>query len=228
MIHFYGRWIEFLYLRQNGNGTNLQAIIDAIRDGSIQDAEIVRVVSNRAAAKGLIRAKEAKIPTLYHNLKKFGENNPIDQDKPELLRQNYDKVLADLILKDHPNLVIAVGWMHIVSEAFLDPLTKAGVPTINLHPALPGAYSGVNAIARAHQDFMQGLTTKTGVMVHYVIIEVDAGETLVVKELDIQPGESLEELEKRMHSLEWLAIVQGVQLAIEKLPISGTSTSNPI
>ncbi|KAL8770724.1 MAG: hypothetical protein Q9209_003591 [Squamulea sp. 1 TL-2023] len=209
-------------------GTNLQAIIDAIQDGSIKDAEIVRVVSNRAAAKGLMRAKEAKIPTLYHSLKKFREQNTIGQDKPEVLRQHYDKVLADLILKDHPNLVIAVGWMHIVSGAFLDPLTEAGVPIINLHPALPGAYSGANAIARAYEDFMQGSITKTGVMVHYVIAEVDAGEPLVVKELDIQPGESLGELEKRMHSLEWVAIVQGVQLAIKRLLTSSTSTETPV
>ncbi|KAL8857081.1 MAG: hypothetical protein Q9178_006373 [Gyalolechia marmorata] len=204
-------------------GTNLQAIIDAIKDGTIQNAEIVRVVSNRAAAKGLLRAQEADIPTLYHNLRKFGEQNPHHQDNPDLLRQDYDKKLADLVLEDQPNIVVAAGFMHVLSAAFLDPLAKAGIPAINLHPALPGQFNGINAISRAHHAFVQGSITKTGLVVHYMIAEVDAGEPLVIKELNLQPGESLEQLEQRMHSLEWLAIVEGVQLAIKSLPAGSTS-----
>ncbi|KAL8997160.1 MAG: hypothetical protein Q9169_003487 [Polycauliona sp. 2 TL-2023] len=198
-------------------GTNLQAIINAIEDGSIQNAKIVRVVSNRAAAKGLVRAKEANIPTLYHNLKKFEEQNPQYLDDPKALRHNYDISLADLVLEDQPSLLVAAGFMHVLSPAFLDPLATLGIPAINLHPALPGTFNGINAIARAHQAFIDGTITKTGLTVHYMIAEVDAGEPLVVKDLIIQPEETLEQLEQRMHALEWLAIVEGVQVVIKTL-----------
>ncbi|KAL8773083.1 MAG: hypothetical protein Q9194_004428 [Teloschistes cf. exilis] len=203
-------------------GTNLQAIIDAVKDGEIKDANIVRVISNRVKAFGLQRAKEAGIPTLYHNLKKFGEQSPQYQDDLQL-RETYDKALAELVLQDQPHLVVCAGWMHIVSPAFLNPLERAGIPAINLHPALPGAFNGINAIERAYQAFLEGSIAKTGVMIHYVISEVDAGKPLVIKELDIIKGETCAQLEQRMHSLEWVVIVQGVQLALSNLP----SVKNP-
>lgn len=59
--------------------------------------------------------------------------------------------------------------MHILSSTFLDSLKSANVPIINLHPALPGAYNGANAIERAHKDFLDGKSTKMGVMIHYVM-----------------------------------------------------------
>ncbi|KAI4187279.1 MAG: hypothetical protein L6R41_002915 [Letrouitia leprolyta] len=199
----------------SGNGTNLQAIIDAINDGRIQQAQIVQVISNRLNAYGRRRASDAGIPTAYHNLKKFGEQHP--DLKGNTLREQYDKALADLVLADRPNLVVCAGFMHILSPAFLDPLAESGVPALNLHPALPGCFPGVDAIGRAYQAYQDDSITKTGIMVHYVIAEIDAGEPLVIKELPIDSGESLAQLEDRMHHLEWQAIVEGVQLAIQNL-----------
>ncbi|KAL8949322.1 MAG: hypothetical protein Q9222_004561 [Ikaeria aurantiellina] len=187
----------------------------------IENAEVVRVISNRLKAYGLQRAREAGIPTHYHNLKKFGEQHPDIQD-PLLLRRLYDESLANLVLDKKPDLVVCAGWMHIVSPSFLDPLEKASVPAINLHPALPGAFNGIDAIERAHQAFLQGKVNKTGVMIHYVILEVDEGQPLVVKEININQGESCDQLAERMHKLEWLAIVEGVQLAINNLPDNRT------
>lgn len=184
------------------------------------------MVSNRAAAKGLIRAKEAKIPTLYHNLKKFGEQNPGYQHDPELLRQKYDGSLADLVLQDQPNLIVAAGFMHVLSPAFLDPLAKLGIPAINLHPALPGQFNGINAIARAHQAFSQGIITKTGLTVHYMIAEVDAGNP-DSQGFDYPTRRNPEHLEQRMHTQEWLAIVEGVQFAIRNLSMAGTTVGDP-
>lgn len=126
------------------------------------------------------------------------------------------------------DIVVGAGYMLIVTEAFLGPLAKAGIPAINLHPALPGAFNGINAIQRAHQAFLEGKITKTGCMVHYVISEVDAGKPLVVKELDIQEGETLAQLEERIHTLEWIAIVEGVQLAIKNLSNGTIHATDPI
>lgn len=178
------------------------------------------MISNRLNAYGRRRASDAGIPTAYHNLKKFGEQHPDLKDNT--LRENYDKALADLVLADRPNLVVCAGFMHILSPAFLDPLAESGVPALNLHPALPGCFPGVDAIGRAYKAFQDGSVTKTGIMVHYVIAEIDAGQPLVIKELDIDKGETLEQLENRMHQLEWQAIVEAVQLAIENLRNAGS------
>jgi phosphoribosylglycinamide formyltransferase len=109
--------------------------------------------------------------------------------------------------------------MHILAPSFLDPLAAAGVPIINLHPALPGRYDGAHAIERAYNDFQAGKLEngRTGVMIHYVISEVDRGEPILVKEIECQQRESLEALEERIHRVEHVAIVEGAGLAIENL-----------
>ena len=98
--------------------------------------------------------------------------------------------------------------MHIVSPEFLAVLN--GVPCINLHPALPGQFDGIEAIKRAYDAFANGTLKdgKTGVMVHEVIAEVDRGAPIVVQEVECKKGESLEELEGRIHEVEHKIIVE--------------------
>lgn len=109
--------------------------------------------------------------------------------------------------------------MHILAPTFLAPLALAGIPVINLHPALPGAYDGTRAIERAYNDFQDGKLEggKTGVMIHYVISEVDRGEPILVREVEVRPGEGLGELEERIHGVEHEAIVEGTRRAVERL-----------
>lgn len=109
--------------------------------------------------------------------------------------------------------------MHILAPTFLDPLSAAGVPCINLHPALPGKYDGIDAIGRAYKDFQDGKleNDETGVMIHYVISEVDAGQPILVQKVKILEGETLEELTERIHEVEHKAIVQGTEMAIDML-----------
>lgn len=78
-------------------------------------------------------------------------------------------------------------------------IAKASIPIINLHPALPGAFNGANAIGRAWQAFQHGEIAATGVMIHYVISEVDMGEPIVVRDIECRTGESESELETRIH-----------------------------
>jgi phosphoribosylglycinamide formyltransferase len=75
------------------------------------------------------------------------------------------------------------------------------IPCINLHPALPGAFDGADAIGRAYQAFQEGKIEKTGVMVHRVVAEVDRGEPLVVRDIPIHQGETKEELETHIHQV---------------------------
>ena len=109
------------------------------------------------------------------------------------------------------------GWMHILSDPFITALKSANVPIINLHPALPGEFSGANAIQRAHEAFERGEIQGTGVMVHYVIGEVDMGEPIVVKEVECWQGESESDLAGRIHEVEWKAIVEGAGIVLKDL-----------
>ncbi|KAL2047340.1 hypothetical protein N7G274_001361 [Stereocaulon virgatum] len=191
----------------SGSGTNLQALIDAVKDNALPNASIVRVISNRKAAYGLIRAQNEGIPHEYHNLVRF-KKLYVDEQKA---RYECDRALADLVMEDSPDLVICAGWMHILAPSFLSPLAEAGVEIINLHPALPGQFNGAGAIARAQKAWFDGEIDKTGVMIHKVIAEVDEGSPLLVVEIPFIRGvdESMEALEQRIHEIEHKAIVEG-------------------
>ncbi len=183
----------------SGSGTNLQAIIDAIAAQTL-DAEIAVVVSNRRAAYGLTRAEEAGIPTLYFPLKPYTEAGKS--------RADYDADLAQEVAHFAPDLVVLAGWMHILSPAFLNRFPQA---VINLHPALPGAFSGANAIERSFDAFQQDPTVTGGCMVHYAVPEVDAGPVLVQETVPILPGDRLEDFEARLHETEHRLIVEAIR-----------------
>lgn len=155
----------------SGEGSNLQALIDASTT-TMPYLKIIRVISNKAKANGLNRAKAASIPTTYHNLisGKYYASGEQDEQKKKAGREQYDAKLAELVLADSPDIVICAGWMHVLSPEFLDPLAKKKIPIINLHPALPGKYDGKDAIKRAYDDYHRGKLEhdRTGIMIHYV------------------------------------------------------------
>ncbi|KAI1202032.1 formyl transferase [Nemania serpens] len=206
----------------SGNGTNLQALIDACASGVIAGS-IVKVTVNRKDAYAVKRAENAQppIPTDYFNLVKHGflaagEKNP---QKVKEARFNYDAALAERILADKPELIVLAGWMHVMSTGFLNPVAAAGVPIINLHPALPGMYDGAGAIKRAYEDFKAGKLENdtTGIMIHYVVEEVDRGAPVLTQEIKIQDGESLEDLERRIHGYEHELIVKATALLAQSI-----------
>ncbi|RDW67685.1 putative phosphoribosylglycinamide formyltransferase [Coleophoma cylindrospora] len=205
----------------SGNGSNLQALIDATTTKLVPNVQIVHVISNKKNAYGLTRAEKAAIPTTYHNLiagkyMKSGETDPVVKQKA---REAYDADLAEIVLQTGCDLVVCAGFMHVLAPTFLDPLSARRVPVINLHPALPGKYDGISAIKRAYDDFQAGKLEGgvTGVMVHFVISEVDRGQPIVVREVQCKSGETLDELETRMHEVEHSIIVEGTVLAISSL-----------
>lgn len=204
----------------SGEGSNLQALIDATTT-IMPYMKIVRVISNRAAANGLNRAKKASIPTTYHNLISGGYLSSGEKD-PEIRqsgRERYDGDLARIVLADEPDLVVLAGFLHILSPEFLNPLGNKKVPIINLHPALPGKYDGAGAIERAYDDYHKGKLEHdtTGIMIHYVISEVDRGQPIVVRQIKCQTPETLDELKQRIHSHEHELILEGTAMAIHNL-----------
>jgi formyltetrahydrofolate-dependent phosphoribosylglycinamide formyltransferase len=189
----------------SGGGTNLQALIDAIKAG-VLEAEICLVVSNRKDAYGLERAKNAKLETLYVPLKPYR-----DAGKS---REEYDADLASSIAKFEPDLIVQAGWMHILSTAFLDRFPRR---VINLHPALPGEFDGANAIARAWEAHKKSNLERTGVMIHWVIPQVDAGEVIISREVEFLEDDTLDSFEARLHMLEHQLIVEGTRRALKLL-----------
>lgn len=128
----------------SGNGSNFQALIDAVADGRIPDSTIVQLVVNRGKAYATTRADNSNIPWEYFNLIAHGFQAKTDKD-PESIQQarnKYDAALASKILESdqRPDLIVLAGWMYIFGEHFLDPISKAGIRIINLHPALPGGF----------------------------------------------------------------------------------------
>jgi phosphoribosylglycinamide formyltransferase len=209
----------------SASGTNLQAIIDATqRPGStISHCRVVRVISNKKAAYGLKRAAASNppIPTTVHNLISGGylASGEKDPDTIRSGREAYDAELARIVLADAPDIVVCAGFMHVVSHAFLRPLDLAFVPIINLHPALPGRYDGIGAIERAWNDAQRGTLQdgETGVMVHYVIEEVDSGEPIMVRRVGVGKEESLESLTQKIHEVEHELLVEATSEAVSRL-----------
>ena len=177
----------------SGNGSNLQAILDACACGELP-ARVVAVVSNKADAYGLERARQAGISAIV--LEKFK-----DQD-----RRAYDAQLAEIVAAYQPEWVVLVGWMRILTSAFLDHFTNR---VINLHPALPGTFPGTHAIERAYEAWQRGEIDRTGVMVHLVPDEgVDVGPVLGTRKIIFRPDESLEKFEDRIHKIEHDLLVE--------------------
>ncbi|MRR30099.1 phosphoribosylglycinamide formyltransferase, partial [bacterium] len=160
----------------SGNGSNLQAILDAIQAGSLP-AEIKAVVSNTKEAYGLERARLAGIPAVVKTKRKEQE------------REQYDAELAEIVSSYQPDFVILAGWMRILTMAFIGVFPNR---VINLHPALPGTFPGVNAIERAWQAYQKREINHTGVMVHLVPDEgVDLGPVLAQRIVEINPQDTL-------------------------------------
>jgi phosphoribosylglycinamide formyltransferase len=137
----------------------------------------------------------------------------------DLARSEYDADLAKIITNysTKTDLIVCAGWMHIVTPNFLNPIAEAGIKIINLHPALPGEFAGANAIGRAWEAGQKEGLKRTGVMIHEVIAEVDAGDAIVTREVEIRQGETEEQLEERMHAVEHKLIVEGTHKTLEGL-----------
>lgn len=177
----------------SGNGSNLQAVLDACRSGELP-ARVTAVISNQPQAYGLIRARQAGVETV--SLPK----------QPGQTRREYDAALADLAAGFEPDYVILAGWMRLLTSDFLSRFPNR---VVNLHPALPGTFPGTHAIERAYAAWQSGEIDRSGVMIHLVPDEgVDSGPVLAAEPILFQPGESLEQFEARVHALEHRLLVQ--------------------
>ena len=183
----------------SGNGTNLQAILDACNQERLA-AETVAVVCNRLKAYGLTRTYQAGLPSVILPVRK-------DQE-----RCDYDWQLAEIVKHFKPDWIILAGWMRMLTNVFINQFPNQ---VINLHPALPGMFPGLHSIERAYQDWLLGKISYTGVMVHLVNDEgMDDGPLLNRRIVNINQGDTLETLEERVHAVEHELLVETIQSLI--------------
>ncbi|EGG19003.1 phosphoribosylglycinamide formyltransferase [Cavenderia fasciculata] len=192
----------------SGNGSNLQAIIDAIENKTLEGVSISAVISNKSEAFGLKRAEKHNIATRVFSLQKYLK------DDASRNRNDYGIELAKIIREYNPKLIVLAGWMIILPASFLVEFEKNQpiIDVINLHPALPGQFAGAHAIERAYESFQKGEIDHTGLMVHKVIEEIDAGQVILTANVDIKKEDTLSDLEERMHSVEHTTLVNAIKL----------------
>jgi len=162
----------------SGRGSTLQAIIDAIRDGRLS-ATIAVVISNRADAAGLLRARDAGIETLVMDHRAYPS------------REDYDRSLARELRSRDVGLVCLAGFMRLLSAEFIAAYPNA---VLNIHPALLPAFPGLHA---QRQALAHGVKV-SGATVHLVDAELDAGPIVLQAAVPVRDDDTEETLAARI------------------------------
>ena len=180
----------------SGNGSNLQAIIDACKSGII-NGKVVGVISNRDDAFGLERAKKDNIPSKVINHNNY--NTRID----------FDQKLVSTIKKFQPDLVVLAGFMRILSpimtSAFKDKM-------INIHPSLLPKYPGLNT----HEQVIANNDAEHGVTIHSVSEELDGGPIIAQSKILVNKKQKLDDLIERIHKVEHMIFPKVISMIASK------------
>lgn len=168
----------------SGSGTNLQAILDAIDSGTLS-ATVAVVLSNRADAGGLARAKQAGIPTVTLDHRSFDSREAFDQAMIEQLDQH------------QPDTVVLAGFMRILSAAFVRHYAGR---LINIHPSLLPKYRGLHTHARA----LEAGDSEHGCSIHFVTEELDGGPLIAQAPLAVLANDTEDSLSNRVQQREHL------------------------
>ena len=174
----------------SGGGTNLQAIIDAVKDGTITNTELVAVISNNANAYALTRAKENGIEALCISPKDYAD------------RADFHKALLEKINELKVDLIVLAGYLVKIPEEMVHQYSHR---IINIHPSLIPSFCGVGYYGlHVHEAVLEKGVKVTGATVHYVDEGMDTGEIIAQKPVMVEEGDTPEILQKRvMEQAEW-------------------------
>lgn len=163
----------------SGGGTNLQSIIDAVENGTLA-SEVVCVISNKASAYGLERARKHNIPA-FHVDPKNG---------------HYDEELLALLLEQKVELVVCAGYLKIMDEKLVNTF-KGRI--INIHPSLLPKYGGMGYFGiHVHEAVIAAGEKESGATVHYIDTGVDTGEIILQRQLEVLEDDTPESLQQRI------------------------------
>jgi phosphoribosylglycinamide formyltransferase-1 len=166
----------------SGNGGNLQAIINAVKKGRIK-ASLELVLSDRSDAFALQRARKAGIDSVHFDPKAFSS------------REEFDRKVISCLKEAKIDFVVLAGYMRLLSPLFIKTYPRK---ILNIHPALLPSFKGMHGIKDA---FEYGVKV-TGVSVHFVSEEMDAGEIIAQDVVRITPKDTLQSLSRKIHRLE--------------------------
>lgn len=167
----------------SGSGRNLQALIDGQQAGRLPNVEIAAVISNRANAYGLERARAAGIPATVLSHTNFQS------------REAFDTALAECIDRFQPQLIVLAGFMRILTEAFTQHYAGR---MLNIHPSLLPKYQGLNT----HQRALDAGDDEHGASVHFVSAELDGGPVVIQGKVSVLAGDTAEILADRVMNIE--------------------------
>lgn len=183
----------------SGGGTNLQAIIDAVKDGTITNTELVAVISNNANAYALTRAKENGIEALCISPKDYAD------------RADFHKALFEKINELKVDLIVLAGYLVKIPEEMVHQYSHR---IINIHPSLIPSFCGVGYYGlHVHEAVLEKGVKVTGATVHYVDEGMDTGEIIAQKPVMVEEGDTPEILQKRvMEQAEWKLLPAAINM----------------
>lgn len=188
----------------SGGGTNLQALIDAEKSGIITNGKIELVISNKANAYALERAKQAGIATCVFEKKDFSD------------REGFEEAIISALEDSGIELIVLAGFMCILSERFTNRYRNR---ILNVHPSLIPSFCGEGFYGlHVHEAALNYGVKVTGATVHFVNEIPDGGKIILQKAVEIKDGDTPEILQKRvMEEAEWKILPEAVELISKEI-----------
>lgn len=188
----------------SGNGTNLQALINAQKNKIIKSGKIELVISNNSNAFALKRAEKSKIPFEIISKKECKEI------------EEFEKKLKEILKSYKIELIVLAGFMSVLSKNFVKDYTKR---IINIHPSLIPSFCGKNFYGiKVHEEAIKRGVKITGATTHFVNEIIDGGEIIMQKAVKVLNNDTAEKLQKRvMESAEWIILPKTVEKVCKSL-----------
>ena len=187
----------------SGNGSNLQALLDAEAKGDLAEGRIALVVSDQRDAYALDRAGSAGVETFVLEGEGFAS------------REEYDKAISAQLKDKNIDMIVLAGFMRLLSAAFVEEYAGR---ILNIHPALLPSFKGVHGIQDAYKHGVK----VTGVTVHIVSAEMDDGPIIAQVSVTIEENDTLESLEEKIHAQEHKLYPEAVRLFVQgKIQVDG-------
>ena len=181
----------------SGGGTNLQAILDAVKEGRITNTKIEAVISNNAGAYALTRAKENQIPAVLLSPKEYPD------------RAGYHAAFMEKMRELSPDLIVLAGFLVRIPK---EMTTEFEGKIINIHPSLIPSFCGVGYYGlKVHEAVLARGVKVTGATVHFVDAGMDEGPIIAQKAVCVAENDTPESLQRRvMQEAEWILLPQAI------------------
>ena len=187
----------------SGGGTNLQAIIDRIKDGTVKNAEVVGVISNNYNVYSLERASAA------------GIENAVVSPKDFPSREEFNAALLNKVDSFKPDLIVLAGFLVVIPPQMIDRYENR---IINIHPSLIPSFCGTGYYGlKVHEAALKRGVKLTGATVHFVDKGTDTGPIILQKAVEVLPGDTPEVLQRRvMEQAEWIILPEAINMIANK------------